>query len=914
MDGVAVVEEVVVEVVEEVEVVERGRERGRRNFAVLLNGRSSLTPMTTTRVATGRLFLRRRTLHFSFLLEGGAPTPASIQFLNEVGEILEQLEPQPTPYEATNSRVCGTWTRLPREYRTLLLEEKLWVALNPPEGSDEDVISGQVARYVGVDTEVFSALLTPATPSADAPPAPQHGLSGGGTAIISVDRKTDSLHVSLVFNGVFGAGETWNVSLRVELVPERALEPVADTIVLPKVYSDVNRGELLTTLGERSLIRLTRGQVSLRIWSVAAPHLALQGVITPRATCNVFCAVLSEPPPDDSASLSVSPPPYGAGWALVTLSNDGTFQHQVFVQGMAVAALKLETRHRRRHREVTDLTSDYRDGWANGTYDRPTYRDLDALLRGRVEVVVQGSGSGGRRLQGTLSPVAVTEALRSRQPVLLASPQVPMAAAVWVAVDSACVTHYDVMVAGRPPGGAAEPLWSLLLREDDHSWDPRYELQKVSLEDEVQGWELFAHTLVLVHVSLSRLGQGVTYLDLHLLPNTSHPNTSHPNTTLSGRVQGVSVPSPCLLDPALFHLPATRPPCTDPDCIVSDMGDLPPPITHKCIIDDGPGVEEKRVVNNGKSWVSPHDRCRMCMCAQGRVQCNDVVCHALACARAHTPPGQCCPVCPGSENLAGASEMCELNEQQHHVGSKWHPFLPPSGFDKCVSCSCEVQECSWHIRVGTAGATLLLCGADVMLNPKGRATVNCSRAPCPDLPCGPGEMEHTEGSCCAQCRPPRSPQPRPTYPPDVMSEGQLRTEEDHRDSILSRGGCLRHTVSTEESPPIFPVGRGFNGGRPTPSSQSHMVIILYENGKEWHPRINTIGYYKCVTCKCKVRPALADGNITCDNVKCPTIQCHEIMRDRRECCPHCVGENSTLRPSRGKKRRNKFKSRPLNSG
>lgn len=48
---------------------------------------------------------------------------------------------------------------------------------------------------------------------------------------------------------------------------------------------------------------------------------------------------------------------------------------------------------------------------------------------------------------------------------------------------------------------------------------------------------------------------------------------------------------------------------------------------------------------------------------------------------------------PGSINLSDdESEMCELNEQKHYVGSMWHPFLAPNGFDKCVSCSCMVSE------------------------------------------------------------------------------------------------------------------------------------------------------------------------------------------------------------------------------
>ncbi|CAL4064469.1 unnamed protein product, partial [Meganyctiphanes norvegica] len=88
-----------------------------RHFAVLINGRTSLSPMTSPRVATGRLFLRRKNLHFSFMLEEGVPPPASIQFLNNTGYILEELEAQPTPYEATNARICGTWTHVPKEYR-----------------------------------------------------------------------------------------------------------------------------------------------------------------------------------------------------------------------------------------------------------------------------------------------------------------------------------------------------------------------------------------------------------------------------------------------------------------------------------------------------------------------------------------------------------------------------------------------------------------------------------------------------------------------------------------------------------------------------------------------------------------------------------------------------------------------------
>lgn len=59
------------------------------------------------------------------------------------------------------------------------------------------------------------------------------------------------------------------------------------------------------------------------------------------------------------------------------------------------------------------------------------------------------------------------------------------------------------------------------------------------------------------------------------------------------------------------------------------------------------------------------------------------------------------------------SAMCELNEQRHHVGTVWHPFLAPYGFDKCVFCSCEVSECStsFTLRCGTLSHQLPgICG------------------------------------------------------------------------------------------------------------------------------------------------------------------------------------------------------------
>ncbi|KAK7071801.1 hypothetical protein SK128_020608, partial [Halocaridina rubra] len=814
-----------------------------RDFAVLLNGRTSQTPMTTSRVATGRLSLRRGTLHFSFLLEEGAPAPESIQFLSDSGSILEILEAQPTPYEATNSRICGTWTRVPKEYKALLREEKVWVALYPPEESGEDVISGLVARYVGVDTEIFSALLVPS-------PTANQTLSGGGTAIISAEKKTDSLHISLVFNGVFAPRESHNATIAVELSPSKALPAVTDTIILTKIASDLNRMEYRTTLGESSLRLLTRGHVSMKVMSVAAPELALEGMITPRATCNVFSTVLSVPESnsihDNSLSLvSVPPPPYGSGWALLTVSNDGDFDYQIYVQGAAVTSLKLETQYRRGHRIVDDLTSNFVNNWANGSYSRPTFRDLDALLRGKIEVVVS-TDDNTQTLRGMLSPVAVTEALRSRQPVLLSSPEVPLAATVWMAVDAVCVTHYDVQVAGPPPNGAIEPFWSLYLRENDTTWDPRLEMTKLDLEMEVEGRELFAHSTRLTRLSLSRLAHEASYLDLHLIP--ANNNTS-PLPPLTGQIKGVTVPPKCLFDSDVYAESVGHPDdefCAPGICLRHE-GDTEAK-SHKCKDADN------RVFDDGSSWQSPANPCSMCMCTKGKIKCLDVICPDVNCDGATTPPGECCPICPGQAEVINSDQTCRLNDQRHKVGTLWYPFLVPKGFDKCVTCTCKLSSSA-------------------------RPEVSCTRTSCPVLHCDEDLKETLPDSCCPRCRLPPPPPNAPTLPPGVNNHPTL-TEEEYRQNVLDRGGCV------------------------------YRSSIVVENGKEWHPRINSFGELNCVTCRCK------DGNITCDPEQCPTLNCKTLVESDRECCPHCADSANTNEFYRSRKRtssrnkKNKGKKQP----
>mgnify|MGYP003349458494 CR=1 FL=1 len=100
--------------------------------------------------------------------------------------------------------------------------------------------------------------------------------------------------------------------------------------------------------------------------------------------------------------------------------------------------------------------------------------------------------------------------------------------------------------------------------------------------------------------------------------------------------------------------------------------------------------------------------------------------------------------------------------------------------------------------------------------------VECTKQTCPALNCPDSEAYRPDPmACCKQC--PTAPSTSaPIVPPAnkelLGEEAQARGEVD----ILSSGGCR------------------FKGD-------------VFENGEEWHPRIQPWGEMRCINCNCKVR-------------------------------------------------------------
>ncbi|XP_054164393.1 dorsal-ventral patterning protein Sog-like isoform X2 [Oppia nitens] len=273
--------------------------------------------------------------------------------------------------------------------------------------------------------------------------------------------------------------------------------------------------------------------------------------------------------------------------------------------------------------------------------------------------------------------------------------------------------------------------------------------------------------------------------------------------------------------------------------------------TYKCYY-------EAKIYEEGSQWKTERDDCEMCFCQRGRVKCEQEVCPELNCTNQTSIAGSCCPVCSNqldtvSNNQSTTTKGCYLDGDKkfHLAGSKWHPYLPPFGFDKCSLCTCLAES----------------------------LTIQCERnIVCPALTC-PEQEAYRENpmDCCKRC-------PNALPVKSIVSVDQLGDQR-------SIGGGLK---SPHE---LMALGGCKFRGR------------VYPNGDEWHPTVQPFGEVKCVKCRCK------DGRSNCKRIVCPRITACSIVINRNdECCPICADdmdgmmmknqpENPVHMRKRGKKRR-----------
>lgn len=361
-------------------------------------------------VVAGRFTFHRKNLYYSFAFTIATPRPRTLQFLDSSGSILEEqtIDPVGGVYQNATGKLCGVWRRMPRDYRKLLREERLFVTLTWESSSS---LNGRLSRYRALSTEQFSSLLESSLG------VDRAAMSGsGGTAIVSASSlaSTPSIHISLVFNGLFLQNDIADVPIVVQLEhTEKNYVVLREETIVQKPSNEINAGEVRGTISAADLRLLSRGKLTISVMSRKDPEaLRLTGYVGPRLSCDMYQALLTS----DAGSSTAS----GLGWAF--LDRFGTMRYGIELLGMedeVPVALSLMDEGGNKRIEVEDLTPSLVGGLANGTLERPGPRLLEPLLNGELAVVASSLQEIGTTLRGRLVQRPVADARDTAGPVLL---------------------------------------------------------------------------------------------------------------------------------------------------------------------------------------------------------------------------------------------------------------------------------------------------------------------------------------------------------------------------------------------------------------------------------------------------------------------------------------------------------------
>ncbi|CAD6216074.1 GSCOCG00011273001-RA-CDS [Cotesia congregata] len=782
-------------------------------------------------VATGRFTFNRKNLYYSFYLSASTPRPRSIQFIDNTGSILEEqtIDPVGGVYQNATGKLCGVWRRVPRDYRKLMREEQLYVSLiweTPTTATtSKALLVGQLTRYKALSTEQFSSLLEPAM---GVDRTLMYGAAG--TAIISVSSASaPSIHVSLVFNGLFLPNDILDVPLLVTIEhQEKDYVLLQEAIIVDKPSSDVNFGEVRSALSATDLRLLSRGKLSITVASKKDPQaVKLTGTIGSRATCDMYQALLPSEPSRHASGLA---------WAY--LDRYGVLKYGVKLAGLDEESplVTLVDDGGKRKTELEDLTPTLVGGsTANGSLDRPGPRLLETLFKGELSVVA--ASPAGAVLKGRLSQRHIADAKDTCSPALLTSSvSGSVVGLIWLAIDTDCSLHYELELTGLPEDDEKD-----IGEDEEDVKNRRLYLETVPLLvegapvsrrllEEFDGNILEGSVTGLSLIELFRIDSGIGFLEVvEVDGNTS---TKLVRTQFKARA-----PLSCL------------PHYADND-VASVL--VYNPHSPSSELESTSCFHETKFYEEGTQWTAHSDPCSMCHCHRGTATCDPVPCPPLSCPvslRIKPPAGHCCSICQC--NSTEALRGCTLAGQFHVAGAAWHPYLPPSGFDTCAICTCDPIN----------------------------LIVRCPRVQCPALDCDEKTaIRPDKKACCKQC-PVVSVIPisgtqgpitsDPSLPRDQAIVQSLYVPKRTPEDILADGGCR------------YPVGGPYENGRDWhPKIHSHgeikCVKCRCKNGEVKCDR------KRCPRSLCNsIVNQLKRGERIPEADDCCTVQCKRSRRHHR---------------------------------
>ncbi|CAH1993223.1 unnamed protein product [Acanthoscelides obtectus] len=742
-------------------------EKSIKHYAALLSGRSSLDLKNDSMthdlnknnvVATGRFTFHKKNLHYSFYISEKAARPRTLQFLDSVGNILEEFTLSHAGglvnslYQNATRKVCGVWKRLPKDYRRLLKQERMYVVLIWGAKDAEFTLSGKLSRYVALASEQFSSLLEPA-PGTD----PTLMAGAGGTAIVSTSSSVSpSIHVAIIFNGLFTPDDYLEVPLNITMtLDEKKQIVLQEDVRVHKPATDLNLVEVSSPVTQAQLRLISRGRILLSISSVSKPDaMRLSGNVITKATCELFQTTLASSQSEHEAK------PHGTtGLAWMYLNNQGALIYSVQIDNLPSAQqypiITLVDMSTKRRTELEDLTPNFHDGWANGTLDKLSPKILEPLYFGKLDVTV--AIANDTIIHGRLTAKPVADARDAPSPILLKKGNFSLPASAvglaWISVDNDCLLHYDVTLSGLGHDRKLELYMELYPMIAPGA--PYIQKQLEEFEgNQVEG----SPVDVLSKEELDRLDSGVNFLKIR--------DVQTQVVLLKGTVTKVKIPPSCRPSYSDNNIPTLL---DHPDHPAATL------TTGECFFED-------KFYKIDTSWVSSKNSCKMCFCQNGVPKCDYMTCPELNCPNNNKTHviGECCPVCGGKDLANDSNHKCFFNGRTYSPGSKFHPFLIPIGFDLCTECTCDPKY--FEIKCNRLNDNEKSCTKhkapininDQLVEDERHLIHNSFVPPRKEVPTKPADLIIKEGGCRNLNNPLKPYQNGSSYHPFIGSLGEYK--------------------------------------------------------------------------------------------------------------------------------------------
>lgn len=555
----------------------------------LLSSYSTKTPHNF--VATGRFTFHRKNLYYSFYISEKATRPRTIQFIDNVGNILEEhslVMPNNGPcsiYQNATGKICGVWRRIPRDYRRLLKEEQINVVLIWDDKYQTDLaLAGQINKYPALSTELFSSLLEP-SPGTN----PEFMAGAGGTAIVSTSNGvTSSIHLTLVLNGLFSSEEVADVPLNIRLESVEKKQIIIEDIQrVKKPNHDINVIEVSSPVSIYDLRMLTRGKLQIIVESRKnAEALRIQGNVVTRVSCELFQTLLSSHNTESKAKAS--------GMAWLYMNKDGSLVYNIHTNNLNLDEKPLITLTNdsggKKNAELEDLTSSLQMDHAYGIVDRLGPRVLEPLYSGNLGINV-ATRAESSLIRGKFTVRPVTDSRDAEEPILLkrVGDHAPLHSVgmAWITIDNECNLHYDISIAGI--SSQLFPLQAVLV---DMPMEVYGAPVNRRLLEEFSGNHLEGFVLSISSADLVKLESSVNFLEI--------VSNEH-NNLLKSKLKSIKVPSSCY-------------PLTDNDVGIATASDNAnqPSSETKC-------YHSNRFYDDGEQWFNSQESCTVCSCNNRRV-------------------------------------------------------------------------------------------------------------------------------------------------------------------------------------------------------------------------------------------------------------------------------------------------------